>query len=104
MKTPRTDAFASVLRGLGTGYHQALELARTLETELETWQAPLKHPEKPIYHHRRHDVFENGIQQERYEIYKLRNLTTIAMCYLPEDADRVIKALTLLDRMEQLLA
>lgn len=104
MKTPRTDAFASVTRGLGTGYYQALELARNIETQLEAWQSLRQPPEDPIYHYRQHDVFENGIQQERYEIYKLRNLTTIAMCYLPEDADRVIKALTLLDRMEQLLA
>ncbi len=32
--TPRTDKFASQLRGLGTGYYQALDFARQLETEL----------------------------------------------------------------------
>jgi len=34
MSTPRTDEFASQLRGLGTGYYQALEFARSLERDL----------------------------------------------------------------------
>lgn len=32
--TPRTDDFASVMRGLGIGYYQALAFARQLESEL----------------------------------------------------------------------
>lgn len=31
--TPETDAFANQLRGLGTGYYEALDFARKLERE-----------------------------------------------------------------------
>jgi len=32
--TPETDAFANQLRGLGTGYYEALDFARDLERKL----------------------------------------------------------------------
>jgi hypothetical protein len=34
--TPRTDSFTSEMRGLGTGYYQAIDFARTLERENAT--------------------------------------------------------------------
>jgi len=46
--TPETDAFASQLRGLGTGYYQALDFARALErraiaaeAKLAKWESEL---------------------------------------------------------------
>lgn len=40
-KTPIVDAFAATPRGLGTGYHQALEMAKGLELKLQEKQAEL---------------------------------------------------------------
>ena len=39
--TPETDAFASQLRGLGTGYYQALDFARALERRAIAAEAKL---------------------------------------------------------------
>ena len=45
-KTPRTDEFTSISRGLGTGYYQCVEFAKSIETELTSALAKIAELEK----------------------------------------------------------
>lgn len=64
-KTPRTDAFASEVRGLGTGYYQALDEMRKLEHELA---AEKKELEQWIQHCNEHSKARADLEAEIAEL------------------------------------
>ncbi len=70
LSTPQTDSFANQLRGLGTGYYQALDFARGLERDLITAKETIEACRERIrIEERRADGKGNRLAKERAEAH-----------------------------------